>query len=164
MSGDIGGGEVGVEMCTQILLGATHEARRPNRIHRVRRFRRKRQAIAPIRNQRGGQQAVDFRADARFAQLLDAGFTREEVKTVKVMHGKGCQICSGTGYKGRVALYEVMTITDRIRDLILQGASTGDIKTAAMENGMFSLRRSGLEKVKLGQTTIEEVIRVTFAD
>jgi type IV pilus assembly protein PilB len=96
--------------------------------------------------------------------LIEIGFSPEEAETMTVMHGKGCQICSGTGYKGRVALYEVMTITDRIRDLILQGASTGDIKAAAVENGMSTLRRSGLEKVKQGQTTIEEVIRVTFAD
>jgi type IV pilus assembly protein PilB len=96
--------------------------------------------------------------------LIEIGFSPEEAETMTVMHGKGCQICSGTGYKGRVALYEVMTITDRIRDLILQGASTGDIKAAAVENGMYTLRRSGLEKVKQGQTSIEEVIRVTFAD
>jgi type IV pilus assembly protein PilB len=81
-----------------------------------------------------------------------------------VYKGTGCPICSGTGYKGRVALYEVMAISDRIRDLILNGASTGEIKQAAVENGMYTLRKSGLEKVRLGQTTIEEVIRVTFAD
>jgi type IV pilus assembly protein PilB len=57
-----------------------------------------------------------------------------------------------------------MPISERIRDLILQGASTSEIKSAAVDGGMYTLRRSGLEKVKLGQTTIEEVIRVTFAD
>jgi type IV pilus assembly protein PilB len=96
--------------------------------------------------------------------LIEIGFSPEEAETMRVYHGAGCGVCSGSGYKGRVALYEVMTITDRIRDLILQGASTGDIKAAAVESGMSTLRRSGLEKVKAGQTTIEEVIRVTFAD
>jgi type IV pilus assembly protein PilB len=81
-----------------------------------------------------------------------------------VYHGTGCAVCSGTGYKGRVALYEVMAIGERIRDLILQGASTSEIKTAAIEGGMYTLRRSGLTKVQQGQTTLEEVIRVTFAD
>jgi general secretion pathway protein E len=96
--------------------------------------------------------------------LIDIGFKPEEAETMTVYHGTGCPTCAGTGYKGRVALYEVLPITDRIRDLILQGASTGEIKAAAVEGGMFTLRRSGLEKVKQGQTTIEEVIRVTFAD
>jgi type IV pilus assembly protein PilB len=81
-----------------------------------------------------------------------------------VHHGTGCAVCANTGYKGRVALYEVLPITERIRDLILQGASTSEIKAAAVEGGMYTLRRSGLEKVRQGQTTIEEVIRVTFAD
>jgi type IV pilus assembly protein PilB len=96
--------------------------------------------------------------------LIELGFTPEEAESMTVYKGTGCAICSGTGYKGRVALYEVMAISDRIRDLILNGASTGEIKQAAVENGMYTLRKSGLEKVRLGQTTIEEVIRVTFAD
>jgi type IV pilus assembly protein PilB len=96
--------------------------------------------------------------------LIEVGFKPEEAETMTVYHGTGCPICSNTGYKGRVALYEVMPISERIRDLVLQGASTSEIKTAAIEGGMLTLRRSGLEKVRLGQTTIEEVIRVTFAD
>jgi len=96
--------------------------------------------------------------------LIEIGFKPEEAETMTVHHGAGCAVCSNTGYKGRVALYEVMAISERIRDLILQGASTSEIKTAAIEGGMYTLRRSGLEKVRVGQTTIEEVIRVTFAD
>jgi type IV pilus assembly protein PilB len=96
--------------------------------------------------------------------LIELGFKPEDAETMTVYHGTGCATCSNTGYKGRVALYEVMAITERIRDLILQGASTSEIKTAAIEGGMYTLRRSGLEKVKAGQTTIEEVVRVTFAD
>jgi len=96
--------------------------------------------------------------------LIEIGFKPEDAETMTVYHGTGCAVCSNTGYKGRVALYEVMAISERIRDLILQGASTGEIKAAAIEGGMYTLRRSGLEKVRLGQTTIEEVVRVTFAD
>jgi type IV pilus assembly protein PilB len=103
-------------------------------------------------------------ADVNPQALIELGFTPEDAETMTVYKGTGCSICTGTGYKGRVALYEVMAISDRIRDLILNGASTGEIKTAAVDNGMSTLRRSGLEKVRLGQTTIEEVIRVTFAD
>ena len=83
---------------------------------------------------------------------------------MQVYHGQGCTNCGNTGYKGRVALYEVMLITDTIRELILQGASSAEIKAAAIEGGMLTLRRSGLEKVKEGMTTLEEVVRVTFAD
>jgi len=96
--------------------------------------------------------------------LLEIGFKPEEAAALTVYHGTGCPACANSGYKGRVALYEVMPISERIRDLILQGASTGEIKGAAVEGGMYTLRRSGLEKVRLGQTTIEEVMRVTFAD
>ena len=96
--------------------------------------------------------------------LIEIGFKPEDAETMTVYHGTGCAVCGGSGYKGRVALYEVLPISERIRDLILQGASTGEIKTAAIEGGMYTLRRSGLEKVRTGQTTIEEVVRVTFAD
>jgi len=96
--------------------------------------------------------------------LIEVGYSPEEAETMTVYHGTGCAVCSNTGYKGRVALYEVMPISERIRDLVLQGAATGEIRTAAVEEGMFTLRRSGLEKAKLGLTSIEEVIRVTVAD
>jgi len=93
--------------------------------------------------------------------LLDAGYTTEEAKSVKVMKGKGCEKCSGSGYKGRVGLYEVLEINDELRELILVGASALELKKKAMENGMISLRRSGLIKVSEGQTTLEEVMRET---
>ena len=93
--------------------------------------------------------------------LLDAGYTREEVKTVKVMHGKGCQTCNNSGYKGRAGLYEVMEITDELRELILVGASALELKKKAIEGGMITLRRSGLIKVMAGVTTLEEVARET---
>ncbi len=93
--------------------------------------------------------------------LIDSGFTPEEAKTVKAYKGKGCSTCNNKGYKGRVGLYEVLEITDELRELILVGASALEIRKKAMEQGMISLRRSGLIKVKNGQTTLEEVFRET---
>ncbi|MBZ5516352.1 MAG: type IV-A pilus assembly ATPase PilB [Acidobacteriia bacterium] len=93
--------------------------------------------------------------------LIDAGYTPEEVKTVKVYKGQGCATCGNKGYKGRVGLYEVLEITDELRELILVGASALEIKRKAMEQGMITLRRSGLIKVAAGMTTLEEVIRET---
>ena len=93
---------------------------------------------------------------------IDAGFTPEEAKTVRVYKGKGCTTCNGTGYKGRAGLYEVMEIDDEIRELILIGASAVELKKKAIEQGMITLRRSGLVKVKEGVTTLEEVARETL--
>ncbi len=96
--------------------------------------------------------------------LLKLGFTEEEVKEVKVFKGKGCPECNNSGYKGRVALYEVMPINDEIKELILEGASAQELKKLAIRLGMKTLRRSGLNKIKAGVTSIEEVLRVTFGD
>jgi type IV pilus assembly protein PilB len=93
--------------------------------------------------------------------LLDAGYTPEEVKTVKIYHGKGCTTCNKGGYKGRTGLYEVMEVTDELRELILVGASALELKKKAVELGMITLRRSGLTKIAAGQTTMEEVLRET---
>jgi type IV pilus assembly protein PilB len=93
--------------------------------------------------------------------LVDAGYTPDEVKKTKIYHGKGCSICNKGGYKGRTGLYEVMEINDELRELILVGASALELKKKAIEQGMITLRRSGLIKVGLGQTTMEEVLRET---
>jgi type IV pilus assembly protein PilB len=93
--------------------------------------------------------------------LLNLGFKKEELAGVKVFKGRGCDKCNNTGYKGRVGLVEVMQIDDDIRELILSGGTAIDIKKRAAENGMISLRRSGLIKIKEGITTIEEVVRET---
>ena len=93
--------------------------------------------------------------------MLDAGFTPEEVKTTTISVGKGCSTCNKTGYKGRVGLYEVMEINDELRELILVGASALELKKKALDQGMIMLRRSGLTKVALGMTTLEEVLRET---
>ncbi|HUL17490.1 MAG TPA: type IV-A pilus assembly ATPase PilB [Terriglobales bacterium] len=93
--------------------------------------------------------------------LIDAGYSPEEAKTTKIYHGKGCTICGKGGYKGRTGLYEVMEINDELRELILVGASALELKKKAIEQGMLTLRRSGLTKVALGQTTLDEVLRET---
>jgi len=93
--------------------------------------------------------------------LVSVGFTPEEAKSVQVMKGKGCERCNSTGYKGRVACVEVLDISDEIREMILSGASSVEIKRKGLEEGMVSLRRSGLQKIKDGMTTIEEVVRET---
>ncbi len=94
--------------------------------------------------------------------LIDVGFAPEEASEVKVFKGKGCGACNGTGYKGRIGLYEVMEITEGIRDLVMVGATAVEIKRKALEEGMLTLRMSGLEKIKAGTTTIEEVLRETI--
>jgi type IV pilus assembly protein PilB len=96
--------------------------------------------------------------------LLKAGFKQEDLKGMVVYKGKGCDVCNKTGYKGRVALYEVMPVKEDLRELILQGASADEIKKKAISLGMKTLRMSGLSKVKEGMTTIEEVLDSTFAD
>jgi type IV pilus assembly protein PilB len=93
--------------------------------------------------------------------LVDAGYTPEEAKVTKIYHGKGCSTCGKRGYKGRTGLYEVMEINDELRELILVGASALELKKKAIEQGMITLRRSGLIKTALGQTTLEEVLRET---
>ncbi len=93
--------------------------------------------------------------------LIDAGFTPEETKKIKVYKGTGCTTCGGKGYKGRVGLYEVFEITDEVRELILVGASALELRKKGIDQGMITLRRSGLIKVMAGQTTLEEVIRET---
>ncbi|HEY2384167.1 MAG TPA: type IV-A pilus assembly ATPase PilB [Terriglobia bacterium] len=93
--------------------------------------------------------------------LTEAGYSPEEAAKITVQHGKGCATCNNTGYKGRVGLYEVMEINDELRELVLVGASALELKKKAMEQGMITLRRSGLQKVASGLTTMEEVLRET---
>jgi len=93
--------------------------------------------------------------------LIDAGYTKDEAERVQIQHGRGCTTCNNTGYKGRVGLYEVMEINDELRELILVGASALELKKKALEQGMITLRKSGLIKIAVGQTTMEEVLRET---
>jgi type IV pilus assembly protein PilB len=96
--------------------------------------------------------------------LLELGCKEEQLVEATLCKGAGCATCGGSGYKGRVALYEVMRFTDTLRELVLQGASTAELKAAAIKNGMATLRMSGIKKVLEGITTPEEVMRVTMAD
>ena len=98
------------------------------------------------------------------AALLKLGFSQEEAEKVTCYKGKGCPACNNTGYKGRVALYEVMPVKDELKELILEGASSAELKKSAIRLGMKSLRMSGLTKVVEGVTTIDEVLRVSFGD
>jgi len=93
--------------------------------------------------------------------LIDIGFTPDDAKSLTVSKGRGCQTCNNTGYKGRVGLYEVFECSEDVRQLILEGASSIELKRKAMEEGMISLRQSGLSKIRDGMTTIEEVVRET---
>jgi type IV pilus assembly protein PilB len=95
--------------------------------------------------------------------LIEVGFSSEEAKTIKTFKGKGCSTCNNTGYKGRIGLYEVMEITDEIRELILIGASALELRKKAIDDGMITLRESGLHKIRLGVTSPEEVVRETVA-
>jgi type IV pilus assembly protein PilB len=95
------------------------------------------------------------------AALMHAGFNAEDAKTVVPNKGKGCEKCNNTGYKGRVGLYEVMEVTEELRELILVGASSLELRRKAVDEGMITLRSSGLRKVKDGVTTIEEIVRET---
>jgi len=95
--------------------------------------------------------------------LVEVGFSADEAKTLKTFKGKGCTTCNNTGYKGRIGLYEVLEITDEIRELILIGASALELRKKAVDDGMITLRESGLHKIRAGVTTIEEVVRETVA-
>jgi type IV pilus assembly protein PilB len=93
--------------------------------------------------------------------MIDVGFPASEVREIKTFKGAGCSTCNGTGYKSRVGLYEVMEVTEDLRELILVGASGLELRRKAIEEGMLTLRQSGLEKIRQGMTTVEEVVRET---
>lgn len=93
--------------------------------------------------------------------LVEVGFSEEESKTLKMYKGRGCDSCLDTGYKGRIGLYEVMEVTDDLRELIIIGASAIELRKKAIELGMITLRESGLCKLRLGVTTVEEVVKET---
>jgi type IV pilus assembly protein PilB len=96
--------------------------------------------------------------------LIDLGVPPEQVESFEVMEGSGCRTCNNTGYKGRVAVYEIMFFTDELAEFVLNGASTLELKREAVRQGMKTLRMSALTKLNLGMTSIEEVVRATAAD
>jgi type IV pilus assembly protein PilB len=95
-------------------------------------------------------------------RLLKAGLPESDLPKVKAMKGRGCDRCGGTGYKGRLGLFEVMEISESISDQIISSAPVNDIKNTAVAEGMSPLRRSGMLKVRDGVTTIDEVARETM--
>jgi type IV pilus assembly protein PilB len=101
--------------------------------------------------------------DVPLQTLVDIGYSPESAKSVQALRGRGCNTCSNTGYKGRVGLYEVLEVTDEIRELILSGGSSLELRAKALEQGMITLRRSGLIKIQNGMTSIDEVVRETVA-
>ena len=93
--------------------------------------------------------------------LADVGFDEAEAAAIAPRRGRGCDACNATGYRGRVGLYEVMDVTDSVRSLILAGAPVAELRARAVEEGMVTLRRSGLRKIAAGVTTVDEVARET---
>jgi type IV pilus assembly protein PilB len=96
--------------------------------------------------------------------LLDAGLSEEEIAQSTLFKGRGCRNCSETGYKGRVAVYEVMELTEELKEFVLNGASSMELKREAIRGGMTTLRRSALNKLMEGTTTLSEVLRVSSSD
>jgi type IV pilus assembly protein PilB len=96
--------------------------------------------------------------------LTDLGVDPATVGDYKLQKGRGCKNCSNTGYKGRVAVYEIMIFNDELREFVLNGASTLELKREAIRQGMRSLRMDALTKLKIGLTSIEEVVRATASD
>ena len=97
-------------------------------------------------------------------ELIACGFAPASASKIKVFHGRGCEICNNTGYKGRLAIYEVLSVTPKVRELILRNASTDDIKKQAIRDGMKTLRMSALTKVAQGLTTLEEAMSNSASD
>ncbi len=99
-----------------------------------------------------------------YEALVDIGFSQDESKNGTVYKSKGCSLCHNTGYKGRIGIFEVMEITEEIKDLILRRDQSYQIKKKAMEQGMITLRQSGLAKIKKGIVSVEEILRETVRD
>ena len=98
------------------------------------------------------------------SSLIDIGFSPEEVDGLRVYAGKGCAACSQTGFRGRIAIHEVMGLNNELKDAIVRQRPANELKELAVKAGMRTLRQGGLKKVGMGVTTIDEVLRVTFAD
>ena len=100
-------------------------------------------------------------AEPPVESLIDAGFDPSEASRIPTYRGRGCDACNHTGYKGRVGLFEVMEIGDGLRDLILRGGTSTQLKRMAIQDGMITLRASGLQKIRDGVTTLDEILRET---
>jgi type IV pilus assembly protein PilB len=96
--------------------------------------------------------------------LIEIGVPPERVEGFQAMRGSGCRNCNNTGYKGRIAVYEIMTFNEEIREFVLNGASTMELKREAIRQGMKTLRMSAIGKLEEGLTSLEEVVRATAPD
>ena len=96
--------------------------------------------------------------------LIDIGFRAEDAEGVRVYAGKGCAACANTGYKGRISIHEIMWMIPELQEAIVRQRPANELKDIAVKAGMRTLRQTGLRKVANGLTTIDEVLRVTFAD
>jgi type IV pilus assembly protein PilB len=96
--------------------------------------------------------------------LREAGLKIEDLQNAQISEGAGCLECSGTGYHGRTAICELLDLSDRIREMIIARRPTSEIKRIARDEGMITLRESGLAKAKLGITSLREINKVTFVD
>ena len=105
---------------------------------------------------------VDTEVDA--SVLEDVGFTPEQIKQGGLKRGSGCRTCGDTGYKGRVALYEVMPLTDKLKEMVLQGCSAAELKAQMVQDQINTLRMAGINKCLDGTTTVDEVLRCTVSD
>jgi type IV pilus assembly protein PilB len=106
------------------------------------------------------KEPVEVHAEA----LIKMGMPQDQVDRAVVHRGRGCKNCNDTGYRGRIALYEVMPFTDELKELVLQGASATEIKAEMIRRGVASLRMAGINKILEGVTTPEEVLRTTVDD
>ena len=109
-------------------------------------------------------ECVEPDPEVAVSELVDAGLSEEEAARARPVRGAGCGLCSETGYKGRVAIYEVMEISEELKEFVLNGASAVELKREAIRGGMSTLRRSALNKFMEGVTTLAEVYRVSSAD
>ena len=96
--------------------------------------------------------------------LVAAGVPADKCASIRAHRGSGCSTCSHTGYRGRVAIYEMMQVSDELRELILGGASSISLKQEALRSGMSTLRRSALRLLRDGTTSLDEVLRVTVQE
>ena len=104
--------------------------------------------------------------DGRFSieQLGELGFTDAEMPTIAPVRGQGCAACHGTGYRGRIGLFEILPVSESFRSRILERHTVDELKQQALADGLKTIRRSGLDKIKQGLTTIEEVVSVSTED
>ena len=98
------------------------------------------------------------------AQLMELQLTPDDIKGKKFYYGRGCDKCNGTGYRGRIGIFEIMVFNDEMRDLVMNQASTNVLRAAGQRAGMRLLRDNGLEAIYDGITTIDEVVKETIME